>query len=46
MNGVALGGDFPNLDRMVCLGAGAGAERPAACRELPDRLKPFPNYHG
>lgn len=37
VNGAALGADYDNLDRFVCVGVGSG-EKPAACETLRDAL--------
>lgn len=34
VNGAALGSDYDNLDRFVCVGSGSGGNMPAACSEL------------
>jgi hypothetical protein len=38
VNGVAIGGDFENLERYVCAAAPA-ASRPEACYQLPSSLQ-------
>lgn len=43
VNGVAIGGDFEQLDRYVCAAA-TNIERPKACAELSQRLKSMPSY--
>ena len=38
VEGAALGSDYDNLDRFVCVGAGSGGNMPAACSELRSSL--------
>ena len=38
VNGAALGSDYDNLDRFVCVGAGSVEHMPAACSELRSSL--------
>ncbi len=38
VNGAAVGSDYDNLDRFVCVGSGSGGAMPAACSELRSSL--------